>query len=156
MEILYIVSYLGFNPGSKSFPTIRSCLFSYFHISLYMLISFRNLMTYATFHSIPSIFFMSLSIPCFLLSSFHWGQSCRKCFTVILWFPHILFLHFGGCSFLDIKYPWINLVCPFHNLLNFISLQQLLWVLFHSSIRGLYFLACWCYFPIPNSWLLVR
>ena len=100
-----LVSYLGFYPGSKSFPTIRSCSFSFFHIFSYMLISFRNLMTFATLHSIPSIFFMSLSMPCFLLSSFHWGQSCRQCFTLSLWFPHFTFLHFGGCLFLDIKYP---------------------------------------------------
>ena len=98
-----LVSYLGFYPESKSFPTIRSCSFSHFHISSYMLISFRNLMTFSTSYSIPSIFFMSLSMPCFPLSSFHWGQSCRQCFTVSLWFLHITFLHFGGCSFLDIS-----------------------------------------------------
>ena len=76
---LQSLSYLRFNPGSKSFTTIRSCSFSYFQISSYMLISLRNLMTFVTSHSIPSIFFMSFSMPCLLLSSFHWGQSCRQC-----------------------------------------------------------------------------
>ena len=129
-QFLSKVSHLGFYPGSKPFPTIGSYSFSYFHISSYMLIIFRNLMTFATSHSIPSIFFMSLSMMCFFLSSFYWGQSCRLCFTVSLWFPHIMFLHFGGCSFLDINLLSLILYC-----------LQLLWVLSHSSIRGFMFLS---------------
>ena len=42
----------------------------------------------------------------------HWGQSCRQCFIVSIWFLHAAFLQVGGYSFLDIRGPWVSLVCP--------------------------------------------
>ena len=74
----------------------------------------------------------------FFLLSLHWGESCRQCFIVSIWFSHAVFLQVGGGSFLDIKCPWVSLVCPIRILLSWTSYYlQLLYELFHSSMRGL-------------------
>ena len=77
-------------------------------IILYFLknpIPLRNLIIIFNSQSFLSSVLISLLDICFFLLFLHWGQSCRQCFIISLWFPNV-----GGCSFLDIKCPWVNLV----------------------------------------------
>ena len=62
--MLQLDSYSEFYPGPKSSPTIRYCTIFHVYISSYILISFRNLITFATLHSFCSIFFSSCYLPC--------------------------------------------------------------------------------------------
>ena len=120
--------------------------------SLYFL-SLRNLIIFSISHSFPSSVLKSPWILCFFLLSVHWGQTCRQCFIVNLWFPQAAFLHVGCYSFIDIKGQWINLVFPIHILLSLTSYcLQLLYAFSHSLMRGLMkfsLLVLTCPFPLP-------
>ena len=54
-------------------------------------------------------------------------------FFVSLWFKHAAFLHVTCWLFLDIKNPWVSLVCPIHILFSLTSYcLQLLLAFSHS------------------------
>ena len=80
------------------------------HISLFYLfvIQFtqrQNLIIFYISQLFPSNVLISPWILYFFLLSLPWGQSCRQCFTVSIWFLHAAFRQVGGFSFLDIKCP---------------------------------------------------
>ena len=106
--------------------------------NLYFLVhpySLKKPHNFSTSQSFPSSILMSPWILCFFLLSFHWGQSCKQCFIINLLFPHAAFPHISGCLFLNIKCPWVNLVCSMCILLGLTSYYlQLFWELSHSSM----------------------
>ena len=82
-------------------------------------------------------------ILCFFMLFFHWGQSCWQSFIVWLSILHVAFPHVGCWLFLDIKCPWVSLVCPIRILLNLTSYcQQLLRALSHSSMYSVAYQYC--------------
>ena len=136
--------------------TIRHCfrhadlvscaLFFSFYISLNISVSLRNLIIFSASQLFYSSVLMSPQILYFFLLSIHWGQFCRQCFIV-----NLRFLHAGCCSFLDIKCPWVNLVCPIRCLCSpciFLRLQLTSVALLLSLSR------CCCHLyvslPIPQ------
>ena len=91
--------------------TIRHCSlhaadlvnYSLFYISSNISVFLRNLNIFYTSQFFPSSAHMSPWILYYFLLSLHFGQSCRQCFIVSVWFPYAAFLKVDGCSFLDIK-----------------------------------------------------
>ena len=99
-------------------------------------VSFKNFIIFSTSKSFSVELFFYRHVYYIFLMSFYRKHSSRQCYVFRVCFHMCMLI---DCwSFLDIKCPWVSLVCPIRSLLSLTSYcLQLLWALSHSSMWGL-------------------